>query len=229
MSFQETTLCLTIGRRPKLLKETLLSLQQYPSFHNVIAINDFRDEETNDVFRSLCPNGTLLSLDQQLGHHKAVDTMYQHVKTPYIFHGEDDWCFDKDLMLDQAIKLLNTDAKITSVCVRKFTDLGLNEEEASQVIHEQLAGIAFTKLTQLHQQWYGYSFNPHVIKTERWQSLGGFSQFKKERHVSRYLRKKGAYVAYLAPGACHHIGIDDSVANPPKPRLKNRIKSMMGL
>ena len=70
------TLCLTIGRRPELLRQTLQSLLDKVEFADIIAINDFRDEETNQVFRELCPQGTLINLNEQVGHHKAVDTMY---------------------------------------------------------------------------------------------------------------------------------------------------------
>jgi hypothetical protein len=72
----DVDLCLTIGRRPTLLRQTLESLLPRANFKKIIAINDFRDEETNDVFKELCPNGILLNLDKQLGHHRAVDLMY---------------------------------------------------------------------------------------------------------------------------------------------------------
>ncbi len=38
------TLCLTIGRRPELLRQTLTSLMGVGHFAKVIAINDFRDQ-----------------------------------------------------------------------------------------------------------------------------------------------------------------------------------------
>lgn len=86
----EITLCLTIGMRPELLRQTLQSLLNRLTFSHIIAINDFRDEATNRVFRGLCPQGQLISLKKQLGHHAAVDYMYQQVTTPYVMHCEDD-------------------------------------------------------------------------------------------------------------------------------------------
>ena len=89
-----TTLCLTIGRRPELLRQTLESLfDQSPSFAHVIAINDFGDAPTNAVFKAMCPMGELVDLGRQVGHHAAVDAMYQRIQTPYVFHCEDDWLF----------------------------------------------------------------------------------------------------------------------------------------
>ena len=63
----EIDLCLTIGRRPTLLRKTLESLLPRANFKKIIAINDFRDEETNDVFKELAPAGILINLDKQLG------------------------------------------------------------------------------------------------------------------------------------------------------------------
>ena len=60
MNTQNITLCLTIGKRPQELRRTLESILSQINFEHIIAINDFRDEETNQVFRELCPHGTLI-------------------------------------------------------------------------------------------------------------------------------------------------------------------------
>lgn len=49
------TLCITMGRRPDLLHQTLSSLLQHAQFDSIIAINDFRDDETNQVFKRYAP------------------------------------------------------------------------------------------------------------------------------------------------------------------------------
>lgn len=209
------TLCLTIGRRPELLRQTLQSLLDKVEFADIIAINDFRDEETNQVFRELCPQGTLINLNEQLGHHKAVDTMYSHVKTPYIMHCEDDWLFDQPLHIDQYIQLLENDKKASSLCLRKLNDFPHSEEEKEKIQFQETKP-ATAILTNLHEQWYGYTFNPHIVSLQLWKDIGGFSQFKKERHVSRYLRKKNMHNLFLKENICQHIGGEDSIANPPK-------------
>ena len=47
------TACITMGRRPQLLRETLRSLLPLLSSMPVLAVNDFGDDETNAVFREL--------------------------------------------------------------------------------------------------------------------------------------------------------------------------------
>lgn len=215
MATSNITLCLTIGKRPELLRQTLNSLLDKVDFFDIIAINDFRDEETNAVFRELCPSGNLINLPEQVGHHKAVDTMYAQVKTDYIFHCEDDWLFDQPIPIAQSIQLLKNDPSITLVCVRKIEDMVFNTEQKSKILTESNPLIDYTRLDPIHEQWYGYSFNPHVVSTQLWHEIKAFSKFKKERHVSRWLRQKGKHMVYLSHGACQHIGEEDSVSVAP--------------
>lgn len=209
-------LCLTIGRRPELLRQTLESLLSRAKFKQIIAINDFRDEETNEVFRNLCPSGTLISLPEQLGHHLAVDAMYAKVQAPYVLHCEDDWLFDQDLRIAESIQLLNALPQISMVCLREYADFGHDPAVVAQTFMQEFNGIAYRRLDRTHKQWHGYTFNPHIASIDLWKKIGPFAQFKKERHISRSLRKLGQHVAYLEPSACHHIGELDSVSNPAR-------------
>lgn len=96
-------------------------------------------------------------------------------------------------------------------------------------------GVRYARLDNLHDQWHGYTFNPHLISMDTLREIGKFGAFKKERHVSRFLRKKGKYVAYIKPGACHHIGEDHSVSNPSQKdkgiiaRIVKQIRSAGGI
>lgn len=228
---EPVTLCLTIGKRPELLKRTLDSLLPIAEFKHIIAINDFRDEATNEMFRRLCPAGKLISLEHQLGHHKAVDQMYQFIPTDYVLHCEDDWVFDKSIDLNSAIQLINSNSSISQVCLRKVTDFHLTENARSKVLKCQQNELEYYRLDGLHPQWHGYTFNPHLIKLDLWKELGGFGQFKKERHISRHLRSKKYFTAYMNPGCCEHIGelqsVSQSTSNPTALHLlRKKIKNL---
>lgn len=208
----DITLCLTIGLRPDLLRSSLASLLAHVNFEKVIAINDFRDEATNSVFRELCPQGQLVCLDRQLGHHGAVDHAYSLIKTPYVFHSEDDWHFDSSIDLISAMELLRENPKLSQLCFRKIEDFAFPKEEVDRIMHFQRNGLDCVRLDGLHDQWHGYTFNPHLAALDTWRSVGGFSKFKKERHISRSLRRDGRYSGYMKNGACHHIGAQLSVS-----------------
>jgi hypothetical protein len=217
------TLCLTIGNRPDLLKQTLDSLLPLVEIKHIIAINDFRDTPSNDMFKSLCPQGQLISLDHQLGHHKAVDHMYAQVSTPYVLHCEDDWVFNQPIDLANGMHLLESDLGISQVCLRKVSDFDLTEDEKKLILVCRDNELRYQRLDGLHPQWHGFTFNPHLARLDLWKKLGGFAQFKKERHISRHLRSKGSFTAYMNPGCCEHIGefqsVSPSASNPTGLRL----------
>lgn len=221
------TFCITMGRRPDLLRQTLDSLRDVLSSMPVLGINDFRDTETSDMFRAMCPHGRLIDPGRKLGHHAAIDALYAHVATPYIFHCEDDWRFSGDNFLAPSIALLDSDALISSVCLRTLSDMS-PAEQTGAVSYTSATGQDYARLDALHDQWHGYTFNPHIGRLALWRDIGGFAQFKKERHISRHLRQQGRFVAFATPGICAHIGEDNSVSVPRLPlftRFKRYIRA----
>ena len=208
----DITLCITMGKRPELLKQTLESLFQFYTFEHVIAVNDFGDEATSRMFKEICPHGQLLHLEEQKGHHPAVDLMYARVTTQYVFHCEDDWLFTQAPDLDQAKILLNV-SNIALVCFRRVSTMPFEPREQDKIQLCDHEGVSFYRLDSLHPQWHGYSFNPHLAKLDLWKSCGEFSQFKKERHISRHLRAQGKHVVMEYLGSCQHIGDGVSVSH----------------
>lgn len=219
------TLCLTMGRRPDLLHQTLESLAGLPHLPS-LAINDFGDRESNEVFRKFFPDGQIVGPGHNIGHHPAIDELYQHVKTPFIFHTEDDWLFHRTDFLPAASQLLQAEPMISSVVLRDVADFPASGIDANQRRVENLDGVEFERLDHLHDQWHGYTFNPHLARLSTWQELQGFSRFKKERHISRHLRAEGKYAAYLRPSACRHIGGDRSTHLKP-PGVVKRCKNWL--
>lgn len=217
------TLCLTIGNRPQELRQTLISLQSHASFENIIAVNDFRDEPSNEVFRELCPSGKLVLLDERVGHHRAVDAMYQHINTPYVFHCEDDWFFDAAPDFLAAIGFLE-DPNTSVVCFRNALDVLRDKPgglKPSMHMFKENSGL---RLDHLHPLWHGFSFNPHLTKLALWQKLGGFSRFGSEKEISASLRAGKRFVVYSEPGACRHIGDGVSVSGSNHKSLFKRFK-----
>lgn len=202
------TMCFTIGLRPDLLRQTLESLGDLRALP-ALAVNDFGDDEASAVFRELCPHGRIVGPGHHLGHHPAVDAMYAQVATPFIFHNEDDWGFERTDFLPDALRLLNAEPALTQVCFRHSDDMPMPSEDRAKIVTEIRDGIAYQRLDATHRQWHGYTFNPHLIRRSEWERVGGYAQFAKERHLSRHLRAQGRYTAFLLPGACHHIGGND--------------------
>jgi hypothetical protein len=218
------TVCMTMGRRPDLLRQTFESLGAELDGLPVLAINDFGDSETNEMFAQVCPQGRRIDLGRQVGHHPAVDALYGEVRTPFIFHLEDDWGFHRQGFLGQARALLQSDPGISIVCLRDVSDFPQSVDwgDAPRSVHDDAGD--YVRLDHLHDQWHGFTFNPHLGRKALWERLGGFSGFRKERHISRHVRGQGQFTAYMDPGACAHIGWETSVTEakvPLEKRLKN--------
>ena len=205
----DITHCLTMGRRPDLLTQTLASLSGLPPLP-VLAINDFGDPETNAAFALACPEGRLIDAGQHLGHHAAVDALYGRVTTPFIFHNEDDWQFGRTDFLDDGLRLLAAEPTISAVCFRGTGDMWMSKSSRAKIVTETRDGIAYHRLDRQHAVWHGFTFNPHLIRRSLWEEIGGYARFANERELSGHLRSRGLHVAFVVPGACRHIGDDRS-------------------
>ena len=120
-------------------------------------------------------------------------------------------------ILPEAIALLESDPSMTSVCVRELDDMPIPEERAARVKYQEAEGVSYALMTRVHMRWYGFTFNPHVIRLSTWQELGGYSRFGKEKDISRHMREAGRHVGYLDNGGCRHIGAEHSIARKSNP------------
>ncbi|MDO9148498.1 MAG: glycosyltransferase [Hydrogenophaga sp.] len=218
------TLCLTIGNRPEQLRQTLTSLLGHIAFDEVIAVNDFGDEPTNSVFRELCPSGTLIVQERQMGHHIAADAMYERITTPYVFHCEDDWVFETAPDLSGAQALLQ-DSRASMVCFRAVEDVLHDKPMNFKPARHEFNGQKAWRLDHLHKQWHGFTFNPHFGALSLWKELGGFSRYAAEKDISAAIRAQGRVVVYADPGACRHIGDGVSVSGTNRKSLSKHVKA----
>jgi hypothetical protein len=219
----DITLCFTMGGRPDLLEQSIDSIQAKWNFQHVIAVNDFADPVCDEVFRWKFPQGILLSDGQKRGHHGAVDWMYQHIQTDYVFHTEDDWIFPEDIAWRTIQDFLEQEPRAVSYCFRYPGDF-LDAAVLPKARQQECYGVGYMDLSATHEEWYSYSFNPHLIKTATLQRIGAFSQHKKERHISRVLKKQDCFVAYADRRLCEHIGEGMSVANPHAGKPKSALR-----
>ncbi len=219
----EITLTLTMGGRPEALRKTFSSLKPLFQPEHVVAGNDFRDAACSAILKEFFPDAVEIFPKQHLGHHKIMDAILANVETPYVLHIEDDWLFNENLDLETARQLLVHLPSISQVCFRDISDFHLNSEDASRIERMDLGWTQFARLDKLHEQWHGFTFNPSLMQVQLLREIGSFTCFKKERHISRFLRKKGRFVAFLEPGACVHFG-EVSLANPKPKNLLQKIK-----
>lgn len=220
---EDVTLCITMGGRPDLLKKSLLSISEFYEFPCVIAINDFLDKDCDKVFMEIFPKGILISDGVKRGHHGAINKLYEQVNTKFVFHTEDDWVFNTPIDFNKIKLFLEQRPDITSYCFRDIFSF-LKEDEVNKIKKSSAVGLDFFDLSKVHDEWYFYTFNPHVIFSKNIRIAGDFKNYKKERHISRFFKTKEMFVAYADPGICEHIGEGVSVANPNANKKKSKLR-----
>lgn len=206
----DITMCLTMGRRPQELRATAASLGPDLVRLPILAVNDFGDGATNAVFHELFPRGRIVPLPGHVGHMRALEALYAEVRTPYVFHFEDDWTFTRDDFLDESIAILKASPQVSQVCLRAAQDIKHARLVGRDLLTEVHAGVGTFRLDVLQDVWYRYTFNPHVARTADWKTIISLG-VRGEKQVSRFMRRTSRYTAFLLDGACHHAGADNSV------------------
>lgn len=211
----DVTLCITSCGRLKLLKETLNSFM--PSngrhFSGALLTEDANSLPVQNWLGEKYPDIKVFMNSPKLGHLRSVDLMYEHVNTPYIFHGEDDWLSDNQDIIEDCKKVLDNDPSISVACVRVLSDFG--DKKISDMEFKEVDGVRYgTHPLDDHPKWGAFTFNPALLKRSLWEKYGPYKQYKTEAGISIRMKQDGLKIAYLDPGCCDHIGADDHVADP---------------
>jgi hypothetical protein len=165
-----------------------------------------------------------LSTGRRVGQIAAIDYAYSRVKTPYIFHLEDDWEFYQRGFIERSMKILQRHRKCLQVWIRSLTDTNGHPVEPRI---RTVKGIRWQKLTfDYLGVWHGFSFNPGLRRLADYVAIGGYgsrAQFdfrytnKSEVAIGRFYKDKGFFAAILSEpleGCVRHIGAGQHVGVP---------------
>lgn len=169
-----------------------------------------------------------ISTGKRVGQIAAIDYAYSRVRTPYIFHLEDDWLFYRSGFLERSLVVLQENPKCVQVHVRALDDLMghplLEHTCLSQGVEwRQMAYDYFGE----EGDWHGFSFNPGLRRLSDYISVGGYGvhtsfdmaiPWQSESLVSKLYRVRDYFAAVLSDdngsGYVRHIG-DDRHVGPP--------------
>ena len=116
------TVVITCCNRPAELEQTLTSMLacDLTGIDKFVVIEDSDCAATKDVVARLLADRSHVFLQntQNLGQIRSVDRAYGEVKTPYVFHCEEDWVFPSSLFLTESRALLDAFPKIHAVMLR---------------------------------------------------------------------------------------------------------------
>lgn len=215
---REFSVVVTSCGRFDLLRRTLQSLRDTLDIapQAWIIIEDSGDEAVRDVVRDLGIDAEIIINRPQLGQMKSIDKLYAAVKTPYVFHCEDDWEFFRKGFVADSFAVLEAGAKYSVVCLRP-------REEQSKLIRNapafEVAGVRiYESDPTLHPEYFGYAFNPGLRRMSDYQAIGPFVPLGHEPEVSYAFKKAGFRLANLEDAAVRHIGDERHVMDPTQPK-----------
>lgn len=204
----EVTVVITACGRPDLLEktiETFLEFNKYPIFEWIIH-EDSGVPNINKKLEAKYPSFTWIHAKERRGQIKSIDTCYSQVKTPYIFHLEDDWETYRGGMIEDSLEILKKFPTVSAVMCR---------EHDTRVYHMS----DNPPFLNCWDDWGHWSFNPGLRRLadykehfpngyEAYVTFDNKDPLRSEYFVNAFYKNVG-YKMALTPnpkGYLRHIG-----------------------
>ena len=243
MMSSDVTVVITSCGRQDLLEHTVdsfLRWNTYPIARYVVT-EDSGIRHVNDALKRKYAALPIRWIERgRRGQLFCVDDAYAQVKTPYIFHCEDDWEFYGRGFIEASRAILERRPEIMQVHIRSEDDTGGHPLEPDvQVVHGPMGEIRFRQLSfGFEGHWHGFSLNPGLRRLADYRRIGRYVPFRYEAHISEVYKRHGycavtlcgaGYVRHLGDGRRIVLGNSSGVfLKPPDPawrRLLGRARS----
>jgi hypothetical protein len=152
----KVTLVITSSNRLPLLRRTIysfLTFNTYPISEYIIiddSANAYCHSEIKKEFGSMFK---IICNTTRIGQINSIDKAYLFIKTPWIFHLEDDWQFYRDGFIEDSLALMKADPKILQVWLREMNDTNGHPVDTKLRV---IAGIPHHDITFDYQGYYDY-------------------------------------------------------------------------
>ena len=224
---KDMSFVLTSCGRTKLLDKTLKSFFKYNDYN----IKDFflvEDSVNNLVYEEVKKKWKdkikIFCNKKKLGQIKSIVEIYKKIRTPYVFHCEDDWIYTRKKFIEDSLEILETDSKIIQVWLEsKRSASRLDIFEYGPLEYTKKNKIGFRKVTcKDGWEWGYFSFRPGVKRMSDYNLIGGYGKFKNELDIGVKYKKLGFYTVIIEKPAVEDIGDDHHVSDPTRKWPKRR-------
>lgn len=208
------TVVLTSCGRIYELKKTIASFNKFNTFpiHEFIIAEDSGNKAVHSEIKKLYPDYTHIFHPKNIGLVNNIDSGYARVKTPYIFHCEDDWEFTRPGFIEKSLEILLLEPKIMQVWIRALGDTNGHPIEPKSYY----AGNTEYKLVANNVdkgKWHGFTWNPGLRRMADYEIVGPFGRVtpdlkagEREMLIGLMFHKLKFRAAILPEGYVHHIG-----------------------
>jgi len=222
MNNKEVTLFLTACNRPTLLKITLDNFLKYNTYpiKEAIIMEDSGLKCINDFVIKLLPFPCkIIYNEKRLGQMKSIENGSKYIKTPYVFHCEEDWEFYNSGFIEESLKILDKDKNVCCVFLRGYEEnrirSGVNIDFTDREGHYYIkANIIPEKNEGGGMRASGVlTFNPGLRRKEISLAKIPYNNTEDEGTLGYYFCQKGMYGAVTKnkDGFVRHIGWDNHV------------------
>ena len=209
------TVVITSCDRLDLLKITVDSFNKFNTYpiKEFIIVDDSGNVDTHQTLKEMYPDYTLILEPQNRGLIQCVDDAYSRVKTPYIFHMEDDWEFIHAGFMEKSVVILENNPDIMQVWIRGYDNPNGHPIEP-QVFHADRVEYRLVTTEVPHDPaWHGFSFNPGLRRLSDYNQLSPFANISNnygigqhECYIGQAFYKLGYRAAAIGEECCIHIG-----------------------
>jgi len=214
MTSPEVTCLLTSCGRQDLLERTIDSFLKMNTYDikEFWVYEDSGIEGVNDRLKIKYPFIYWIEPTTRQGQIVALDTLWSHVTTPYVFHCEDDWLFINTGFIEKSMAIMEANNHIAHVWLRDRTDL---------VAHPITWGDHYGILKSAPGMWAGFQFSPSLKRLADYKAVGSYGKhciferhrpWKAEAAISQLYNRLGYKAAILPEAHIRHIGENRHVA-----------------
>lgn len=164
----DITVVVTSCNRHDLLARTLASFRAHETEGRVARILVAEDGDADPAGVCAEFGAEHFCTGDRVGQIRLIDQAYARVRTPYIFHLEDDWEFYRSGFMERSRALLERDPKILLVQLRAWNDT--NGHPLSHAAPDNSFGVMATGYCDC---WHGFTFNPGLRRLSDYRLLGG--------------------------------------------------------
>ena len=219
----EYAVVLTSCGRFELLRRTVESFLRFADIRpaQFIVVEDSGDDKVREALAGLDYPFEFVINRPPLGQAAAIDVGYARVKTPFVFHCQDDWQFFRTGFIAESFILLQEFPKVSVVFLR-----GRDErKELRELSSEEIDSVMFVRTyPKLHKQFFGYGYNPGLRRIADYQRIAPIAKIGNEGLVSVVFKMLGYSSAHLEIPATVHLGWGRSALTPAKKTLGGRLR-----
>lgn len=197
-----TVVITSCGRHDLLIKtlDTFIKYNTYP-IKNIIITEDTPWRSEFDYLHKKYPEIIWSKCISHVGQIKSIDRAYSLVKTPYIFHCEDDWEFYQEGFIELSKQIMDKYPKVIQVWLRDKDDTNG---------HPHFNGIMAENYMN---EYHGFSFNPGLKRLSDYKLIGSYesvasslSHLHFESAIGLVYKNQNYYAAITPTGYVRHIG-----------------------